>query len=141
MSLDILASGSLIRDPKVKLSQKGTAYTVALLSAAVEGEDRQIINVIAFGSAGEKLAMYKQGDSISVTGPAKVGIYEKDGETKPSVSITANGILTAYDARKRRGDTDGKEKPKAQQSGGGQGARQEWAQAYGEPGFDDDIAF
>ncbi|MVF24293.1 hypothetical protein EVC37_22180 [Methylocaldum sp. BRCS4] len=98
MSLDILASGSLIRDPKVKLSQKGTAYTVALLSAAVEGEDRQIINVIAFGSVGEKLAMYRQGDAVSVTGPAKVGIYEKDGETKPSLSVTANAVLTAYDA-------------------------------------------
>ena len=138
MSLDILASGSLIRDPNVRTSSNGNSYTTALLSVATSGDERQVVNLIAFGSVGEKLARLKQGDSISVTGPAKVGIYEKDGETKPSVSITANGILTAYAARKRRGDTDGKEKPKAQQNGS---RTRDWNAAYGEPGFDDDIGF
>jgi single-stranded DNA-binding protein len=140
MSLDLLASGSLIRDPQVKTSSNGNAYTAALLSVATGGEDRQIVSVIAWGSVGEKLARFKAGDSISVTGPAKLGIYEKNGETRPSLSVTANGILSAYEARKRRGDTgDGKEKPKAQQNGSG---TRDWNAAYGaEAGFDDDIAF
>src|SRR5690554_6514282 len=137
MSLDILASGSLIRDPQVRTGSNGSAYTTALLSEATGGgDDRQVISVIAFGPVGERLARLKQGDSISVTGPARVGVYEKDGETKPSVSVTANGILTAYEARKRRGDTDGKEKPKARQNGSG---TRDWNATYGEPAFDDDI--
>ncbi|MGX2030905.1 MULTISPECIES: single-stranded DNA-binding protein [Methylocaldum] len=128
--IDVLIAGRLLRDPQRRTGQSGKAFTTAMISAAVEGaDDRQLVSVIAFGDQAERLGRLKAGDSVFVAGPAKLTTWDRDGETRQGLNVTATGILTAYDARKRRGDTN---KPKEHQNGSTRQAV---------PEFDDAIPF
>jgi hypothetical protein len=67
MTLRILASGVLYRDPEARVSATGKAYTVAKLR--VDTSDGMVwCSLIAFAETGEKLAMLKAGASLSVSG-------------------------------------------------------------------------
>lgn len=104
--LDVLIGGRLIRDPQVRTGQGGKSFTTALVRVPVDqGEESLLVSVIAFQEAAERLARLKAGDSVSLTGSAKLSSWEKDGETHHGLAVTANALLTAYDARKRRGDS------------------------------------
>lgn len=128
--IDVLIAGRLLRDPRRRTGQSGKAFTTAMISAAVEGaDDRQLVSVIAFGDQAERLARLKAGDSVFVAGPAKLTTWDRDGETRQGLNVTATGILTAYDARKRRGDTNPQKKPETPQN------------RPTEPEFDDAIPF
>jgi single-stranded DNA-binding protein len=103
--LGVLIGGRLIRDPQVRTGQGGKSFTTALVRVPVDqGEDSLLVSVIAFQETAERLARLKAGDSVSLTGSAKLSSWEKDGEMHHGLAVTASALLTTYDVRQRRGD-------------------------------------
>ena len=109
--LDVLVSGKLVRDPVTRTGQSGKPFTTGLLRVDVGEEEQMLVSVIAFQEAGEKLGRLKSGDAVSVAGSAKLSSWEKDGETRHGLSVTASSVLSAYDVRRRRGSEGAKDKP------------------------------
>ena len=110
---NVLATGKLLKPPKLGTSKNGNAYCTASIRVPIQGNredepDSVFASVIAFGGEAEKLARLAAGDAVSVTGSARLSQWEKDGATHVGLDITATGVLSAYDLRKRRGDTDRK---------------------------------
>jgi single-stranded DNA-binding protein len=108
--IDALISGRLVRDPMTRTGQSGKPFTTALLRCDTGEEEQTLVSVIAFQEAGEKLGRLKAGDAVAVAGSAKLSSWEKDGETRHGLSVTASSVLSAYDVKRRRG---GEEKPVA----------------------------
>jgi single-stranded DNA-binding protein len=115
--IDVLVSGKLIRDPVTRTGQSGKPFTTALLRCDTGEEEQTLVSVIAFQEAAEKLGHLKAGDAVAVAGAAKLSSWEKDGETKHGLAVTASAVLSAYDVRKRRGSETAKDKPAVRDSG------------------------
>jgi single-stranded DNA-binding protein len=64
-----------------------------------QGEDSLLVSVIAFQETAERLARRRAGDTVSLTGSAKLLSWEKDGETHHGLAVTASALLTTYDVR------------------------------------------
>jgi single-stranded DNA-binding protein len=106
MSLSILAQGTLTRDPDQRTSKSGKTFVTAQLRTPTE-EDSVLISVICFDAAGcSKLERLKKGDAVAITGRAKPTTWEKSGEQHHGLSVVASGVLTTYEAGKRRGTRD-----------------------------------
>ena len=121
--LNSLASGQIVRAPKAGTSASGTRWANALMRCST-GTDREgaaltaFVSIAAFGENADQLAKLAQGDAISVTGPLKQTEYVKDGQTRHGLEIIANGILTTYQVRQKRGDDQGKASGKAKRAHG-----------------------
>lgn len=103
MSLSVLANGTLVRDPESRTSRAGQRYAAGLLRIPVDGEDSVLANLVAFSStAAEALLAHAKGDSIAVTGRAKLTAWEKDGEQRHGLSVVVEGVLSPYQLEKRR---------------------------------------
>jgi single-stranded DNA-binding protein len=106
VSLSILATGQLIRDPERRTSKAGKPFVTAQLRTPTE-EESVLISVICFDTtACDKLARLRKGDDVAVTGRAKSTTWEKNGEIRSGLSVVASGVLTTYEAGKRRGTRD-----------------------------------
>lgn len=64
------------------------------------------MQVAAFGDEAAKLSRLAKGDSVSAAGALKPTVYQKDGQERHGLSLTATGILTAYQLKKKRGMGD-----------------------------------
>jgi single-stranded DNA-binding protein len=65
-------------------------FAFGLSIRAKDGEALQWWNVVAFSeSAQAELMRLRGGDAISVQGAMQAGTYEKDGETRLSLGVTA----------------------------------------------------
>jgi single-stranded DNA-binding protein len=112
--LSALASGQIVRAPKHGTSASGTRWANATMRCST-GTDREgaaltaFITIAAFNDQADQLAKLGQGDAVSVTGPMKQTHYTTDaGELRHGLEIVANGILTPYQVRQKRGDDQGK---------------------------------
>jgi single-strand DNA-binding protein len=108
--ISALASGTLIRAPKSGTSASGTVWANTTIRCSTgqnrEGEaESSFVNVLCFGDVAEKLVKLDKGDSISCQGPLKQGQYEKDGETRHTLEIVAQAILSPYQIQKKRDDS------------------------------------
>lgn len=102
MSITALIAGRLVADPEKRAGTNSKPYTLAKVSAATEGGD-SLVSVIAFGSVAEQLAALAKGDSVSLTGRAKVSTWAgREGDTWAGLSLIADGLLTAYHLRRKR---------------------------------------
>ena len=109
MTLRILTTGRLVSDPRLRTSAKGREYITAMLRASVEARsedepDSVLVSVIAFEAAAvERLKALAKGDSVSVSGPARLTSWTgRDGEESTGLSVVAEAALTAYGVRKRK---------------------------------------
>jgi single-stranded DNA-binding protein len=102
--LEVLMSGRLIRDPATRTGPSGKPFTTALLRVQTDGNDGEgmVASCIAFGETGERLGRLRAGDAASVSGPARLTQWQKDGETRHGLNVTVQAVLSAYDARSRR---------------------------------------
>jgi len=125
--LNALASGTLVRDPKSGTSASGTKWANTTIRCST-GQDKDgaaasaFITIVCFGDQAERLARLAKGDSISVQGNLKPTVYEKDGQERHGLEIVAQGILSAYDLKKKRSNGDahqGRERPPERDYGGG----------------------
>jgi single-stranded DNA-binding protein len=102
--LSVLAQGTLTSDPMERTSNAGKPFVTGTLRVATEA-DSVLLSVICFDAAAcDKLARLKKGDTVAVTGRAKPTAWEKNGEQRYGLSVVAGGVLTAYEAGKRRGN-------------------------------------
>jgi single-stranded DNA-binding protein len=117
--LSALISGQLATDPKHGTSQTGTTWSSCVVRVPC-GQNKEtgdaesaFVQVACFGSHAEALARLGKGDSISAQGQLKPTVYQKDGQERHGLSLTANQLLTEYAIRKKRGDNQAKASGKA----------------------------
>jgi single-stranded DNA-binding protein len=112
--LSALISGTIASDPKHGTSQSGTTWANCVVRCPC-GQNREtgdqesaFVQVACFGSHAEALARLAKGDSVSATGNMKPTTYQKDGQDRHGLSLTATAILSPYQLRQKRGDDQGK---------------------------------
>lgn len=120
-----IVTGALFRDPEQRTAKTGTAYTVATIREKT-GDASTFWRVTAFSqSAQDELARLRDGDAISAQGQLKVETYQKDGETKISLSLVADAILPLRRAKKPKLAAETAEQPRrrstAEMAGNGGG--------------------
>lgn len=110
--INALITGTLATDPKAGTAKSGTEWANAVVRCPC-GKDREtgdqesaFVQVAAFGDEAGKLARLTKGDSVSATGALKPTTYQKDGQERRGMSLTATGILTAYQIKAKRGDSE-----------------------------------
>lgn len=111
MSVIALVTGKLLKAPTTRPGKNGDPFTLATMKAATDDGDL-LVNLIAFGPAGETLARLGAGDALSVTGRAKLNRWTAgDGQERHGLNVVADGVLTPYQvsARKRRVQGDRQE--------------------------------
>lgn len=98
-----LIEGTLIASPVQRTSSKGTAFATAQMRCSAEDGESVFVSVIAFGaSVVETLLGLKAGDTLAVTGPAAISQWEKAGEHRVGLKVTATRVMTVYEAGMRR---------------------------------------
>jgi single-stranded DNA-binding protein len=101
-----LITGALFRDPETKISKNGKPFVVATIISK-DGESTTFANIVAFSDgASDAILALRAGDALCVQGKATIGVYEKNGEHRPSLSIVADRVLALHQPPKER-------KPKA----------------------------
>jgi single-stranded DNA-binding protein len=102
MSLAILALGTLVDEPVERTSRDGKAYATARLRVPTE-EEPAWVSIIAFDPAAVRaLLAHAKGDTIAVTGRAKLTMWEKNDAHRAGLSVVVEGVLSAYQLEKRR---------------------------------------
>lgn len=71
--------------------------------ATAEGEST-FVSVVAFDDVPvAALLALKEGDSVAVTGPLKVGTWQdKDGNHRPALDVVAQQVMNLYQVRHKR---------------------------------------
>lgn len=101
--LSVLASGTLVREAQQRTGGTGRPYATASMRVPCEGDEAAFVSLVAFStSAIEALLVLQKGDSLAVTGRAKLTTWEKDGEQRQSLSMVAEQVMTHYQLEKRR---------------------------------------
>ena len=101
--LSVLCTGTLVSDPKPRTSAAGKPFATALLRVPAEDSDALLVSVIAFApDAVAAILTLSRGDSVAIAGRAKLSEWTKDGEVRHGLSVTADRVLTAYQAGKKR---------------------------------------
>lgn len=123
--LNALISGTLATDPKSGTSQSGTTWANCVVRCPC-GQNREtgdaesaFVQVACFGSHAESLARLGKGDAVSATGAMKQTTYQRDGQERHGLSLTATAILTPYQIRQKRGDQASSNSQASANSGGG----------------------
>ena len=102
MSITALVTGKLIAMPEQRTGASGKPYVRATL-AAHDGDGDSLVSVMAFGSAAEQLGALAKGDTVAVSGRAKVSTWTgRDGSAKAGLNVTADVVLTAYQLKQKR---------------------------------------
>lgn len=97
-----LISGTLIADPASRTSSGGKTFATAQVRVPTH-DDAVLMGVTAWGDLAEKLLALHKGDAVSLTGELRPNVWvDKQGTERRSWNITAAGILSAYESRKRR---------------------------------------
>jgi len=101
--LNVLATGSLIRDPERRHTSAGKPYATALMRVPSEDSEAIMVSVIAFNAdAVAALLALAKGDALAVAGRAKLTTWQKNGEDRHGLSVIADRVMSAYAAGKTR---------------------------------------
>ena len=110
--LSVLIDGTLIAAPVRRTSAKGTTFVTAQLRCTGDDGASILCSVIAFqASAAEALLALAAGDTVAVAGPAALSQWEKNGEHKVGLKVTASRVMSVYDAGMRRKAASPERKP------------------------------
>lgn len=102
MSVTALVTGRLVANPERRTGQSGKPFTLAKVAAATEDGDC-LVSVIGFGSVAEQLGELVKGDTLALTGRAKVSTWTgREGEARAGLAVTADVLLTVYHVRRKR---------------------------------------
>ena len=101
--LSVLIEGTLIAAPVRRTSAKGSTFVTAQVRCNAEDGESVLCSVIAFQAAtAEALVGLAAGDTVAVAGPAALSQWEKNGEHKVGLKVTATRVLSVYEAGLRR---------------------------------------
>ena len=89
--------GRLVRDPEFRLTPSGIAlcrFTIAVdRFPKQENQSADFIRIVAWRRLAEICNEYlKKGKLIAIDGRLQIDTYEKDGQTRISAEITADGM-------------------------------------------------
>jgi len=102
--LSVLIEGTLTAAPVQRTTVKGQPFATAKLRASGEDGETVWCSVITFhADAVEALAGLGSGDSVAIAGHASISTWEKDGEHRAGLKVTATRVLSVYAAGKKRG--------------------------------------
>ena len=107
--IDALIAGKVHGTPTERMGKSGKPFALAKIRTATTDGESQFVSVIAFDNAPmAALLALKEGDSVAVTGPLKVGTWvDKEGNHRPALDIVAQQVLTVYQVRYKRAATQG----------------------------------
>lgn len=92
MTIHVLITGELHRDPIQRTSASGKTFVTANVRSQADGETVWA-SVICFSEEGmAELLRLKAGDAVSVQGKAKLVVYERNGEHRPSLDVVASSV-------------------------------------------------
>lgn len=102
MTAFAIVTGSLFKAPEQRTSKAGKLFVTAIVKVS-KGEVFEWWRIAAFSeSARTELLRLADGDAISVQGPFRAEVFEKDGEHRISLSITADQVLALRQPPKSR---------------------------------------
>jgi single-stranded DNA-binding protein len=95
MSVAILISGSIFKEPQQRTSQSGRSYvTTTLKAAAADNASSDFWSVLAFGdTAGAELMRLGINERVTIQGGLKLEIFERDGQARISRTIFADHAM------------------------------------------------
>ena len=103
----VVLMGRLTRDPELKYSQAGKAFskfTVAV-NREFNREEADFINCTAWGKMAETIAEYlRKGRKIALQGRISVSSYEQNGETKWSTEVIVDKFEFVDTANSKEGE-------------------------------------
>jgi single-stranded DNA-binding protein len=106
--LNVLVTGTLVRDPQERQSAKGKAFVTASMRVPVEEGESILVSLIAFSdSAVSGLRALSNGDALAVSGRGKLTEWEKNGEQHRGMSVVAERVMTLYQLEKKRSKARG----------------------------------
>lgn len=101
--LSVLIEGTLTAAPVQRTTVKGQPFATAKIREAGEDGETVWCSVITFNAdAVEGLAALTSGDSVAIAGHAAISTWEKGGEHRAGLKVTASRVLSVYAAGKRR---------------------------------------
>jgi single-stranded DNA-binding protein len=94
MSVAILLSGAIFKEPQQRTSSSGRKYVVTTIKAAAADNSSDFWSVLAFGdTAGAELMRLAVGERVTIQGGLKLEIFEKDGQARISRTIFADHVM------------------------------------------------
>lgn len=102
MTIDVLLSGKLFKQPEQKPGSKGTFVKAKM--RAHDGEGDVWVSLVAFSATAQAALMaLGDGDALSVAGSAKLTAYtDRDGKAKAGMDVIVHNVLTAYHVQHKR---------------------------------------
>ena len=86
----VVVSGRMARDPELKYTSGGKAYTTFTLAVQKTKDEAEFIDCVAWEKAAENIAEYfRKGNRILIQGRLNVSTYESNGEKRKSVKVQA----------------------------------------------------
>ena len=90
MNIAILM-GRLTRDPELKYTSNGKAYTTFTLAVQKTKDEAEFIDCVAWEKTAETIAEYfRKGNRILIQGRLSVNSYEQNGEKRKFTRVLAN---------------------------------------------------
>jgi single-stranded DNA-binding protein len=104
MSVAILVSGSIFREPQQRTSSSGRKYvTTTIKAAAADNTTSDFWSVLAFGTtAGDELMRLGLNERVAVQGSLKLETFTKDGEPRISRTIFVDHVLAVRQLPKEK---------------------------------------
>ena len=92
MNIAILM-GRLTRDPELKYTSNGKAYTTFTLAVQKTKDEAEFIDCVAWEKTAENIAEYfRKGNRILIQGRLSVNSYEQNGEKRKFTRVLANSF-------------------------------------------------
>ena len=86
----VVVSGRMTRDPELKYTSGGKAYTTFTLAVQKTKDEVEFIDCVAWEKTAETIAEYfRKGNRILIQGRLNVSSYEQNGEKRKSVKVQA----------------------------------------------------
>ena len=90
MNIAILM-GRMTRDPELKYTSGGKAYTTFTLAVQKTKDEAEFIDCVAWEKTAENIAEYfRKGNRILIQGRLSVNSYEQNGEKRKFTRVLAN---------------------------------------------------
>jgi hypothetical protein len=101
--IDGLVLGKLHAKPVARTSRNGNAFvTVALLVAMPDGATLYVSGCAFDGEARRALLALDKGDSVALTDPLAIGLFQPDDAAPPERERYDTGGAVAFDVQRRR---------------------------------------
>ena len=89
----VILMGRMTRDPELKYTSGGKAYTSFTLAVQKMKDDAEFIDCTAWEKTAETIAEYfRKGNRILIQGRLSVSNYEQNGEKRKSTKVVVNSF-------------------------------------------------